>query len=318
MSSDILTKVRKTLFANRFLTAGIVLVLIDLAIGIVGRVWTPYPPGADFGISQPPSLAHLLGTDEFGHDVLSEMMYDTLPTLIVGFGVGLSIALISTVIGLVSGYYGRKVSGVVIDVLTTTALTIPGVVLLVVIGAYFRTASESLGYLVIVFALAITGWAFGAKQIRSQVLGLANREYVLASKMLGEKWYRILFTQLLPPILPLTVAQFLFGTLYGILSLVTAEYWGVLAATTNNLGTMIAFIAANAAYLSNQWWWILGAILPIIILGGGLGCLNLGLDEFIDPRLKVVEPEVPLKDIELPIDQGTVVVKAEQRKVKTR
>ena len=203
-----------------------------------------------------------------------------------------------------------------VDVITTTALTIPGVVLLVVIGAYFRTASQGIGYFIIVFALAITGWAFGAKQIRSQVLGLADREFILASKMVGERSYRIIFTQLLPPILPLMIAQFLFGTLYGILSLVTAEYWGVLAATTSNLGTMIAFIAANAAYLSNQWWWILGAILPIIVLGAGLGCLNLGLDEFIDPRLRVVKVQVPLKDVAVPLDEGEVVVKAERVRTK--
>jgi len=289
-------RIRKTLFNNKFILAGIVIILVDFAIGIVGAFWTPYPVSETFGISLPPSSAHILGTDEFGHDVLSVMMASTLTSLIVGISVGALIAIISTLIGLFGGYYGGKISGVIIDILTITALTIPGVILLVIIEAYFRAASSTinitLSYIIVVIGLAITSWAFGAKQIRAQVLSISKRDYIIASRLIGEKSWRIIFNQILPSILPLTVAQFLFGVLYGILSLITAEFWGVLPTNINNLGTMLFFISSNGAYLSNQWWWILGAIIPIMVLGAGLGILNIGIDEFIDPRLKEVKPKV--------------------------
>ncbi|WP_338604713.1 ABC transporter permease [Sulfolobus tengchongensis] len=301
-------KLFKIIFGNKFIIAGLILLVIDFIIGIIGQFWTPYPLTETFAISAPPSLAHILGTDEFGQDVLSVMMKSTLPSLLVGVLSGALIAIISTLIGLLGGYYGGKISGVIIDIITTTTLTIPGVVLLVVIESYFRAGSVSinltLSYIIVIIGLAITSWAFGAKQIRAQVLSISKRDYIVASRLIGEKSWRIIFEQIFPSILPLSIAQFLFGVLYGILSLITAEYWGVLPANINNLGTMLFYIASNAAYLSNQWWWILGAIIPIIILGSGLGLINIGIDEFIDPRLKEVRPTVVPEKIIIPIEQG--------------
>ena len=157
-----------------------------------------------------------------------------------------------------------------------------------------------------VLGLAITGWAFGAAQIRSQVLSLSRRDYILASKILGEKSWRILATQVLPPILPLAFMQFLYGVLYGVLSLTTIEFWGVLPSNLFNLGTMLNLISTNASYLSNQWWWILGSIFPILILGVGLGFLNIGMDEFTDPRLKKVRPLAQMWEVEIPAGSGVM------------
>lgn len=303
-----ITTVFKPIVKNKFIFTGILLILLDIIIGIIGIMWTPYSINSSFAASQPPSWSHILGTDAYGHDVLSEMLRDTLPTLVVGFAVGALVALLSMVIGLLGGYYVGKSVGIIIDIVTITALSIPGVVLLVVISSYFRVANINIGYGTTIIALSLIGWAFGARQIRSQVISLSNREYIIASKLIGEKSYRIIFTQLLPPILPLVFAQFLFGTLYGILSLVTAEFWGVLPATSNNLGTMLALIAANAAYVSNQWWWILGAIIPIIIIGLGIGFLNIGIDEFIDPRLKEIKPPEIKRTVKIPTDEELIEV----------
>jgi peptide/nickel transport system permease protein len=298
----------KVITKNKFIAIGVALLLLDIILGIIGSIWTPYSVNASFSFSEPPSWKHLLGTDAYGHDVLSEMLHDTLPTLEVGFGVGALVALLSTIIGLLGGYYAGKTASIIIDIITITVLTIPGVILLVVISSYFRVANISVSYGITILSLSIVGWAFGARQIRSQVLSLSNREYIIASKLIGEKSYTIIFTQLLPPILPLAFAQFLFGTLYGVLSLVTAEFWGVLPATSSNLGTMLAFISTNAAYVSNQWWWILGAIIPIIILGTGIGFLNIGIDEFVDPRLREIKLPQVRRIVKIPTDNGVIEV----------
>ncbi|BBD73253.1 peptide ABC transporter permease [Sulfodiicoccus acidiphilus] len=306
-SSSMLRNVRTALSTNKYMTAGLAIVLADLVFGIIGALWTPYPPNAMFNPSQPPSLAHLLGTDGYGHDVFSEMMADTLPTLLVGFAVGLGNALIALVVGLVGGYYGEGIWGAVIDVATILALTIPGIILLVVIGAYFASAKAALGYGVVVLALSLTGWAWGAKVIRSQVLSISKEEYILASKIVGERSSRIIFGQVLPPVLPLAVGGFLFGTLYGILSLVTAEFWGVIPVSTQNLGTMLSLIASSGAYLTNQWWWILGAMLPILVLAVGIGFMNIGFDQIADPRLKE-QKTTSQEKIQVSTDEGEIEV----------
>ncbi|AOL16521.1 sugar ABC transporter permease [Sulfolobus sp. A20] len=300
------SKIKKYIFTNAFTTVGFSILIADLILGIIGHFWTPYPPTATFTPNLPPSSQHLLGTDTFGHDVFSVMLVSTLPTLLVGLGIGALTTLISTAIGILGGYYGARRTGVIIDVATILALAIPGVLILILLGAYFQSASSVIGYDVVVFALAITGWAWGAKVMRAQVLSLSNREYIIASKLIGEKSWRIMFQQILPPIVPLTMGQFLFGTLYGVLSLTTAEFWGVIPVTTENLGTMLSLIASGSAYLIGDWWWILGAILPIVVMAIGIGFLIVGLDEISDPRLRKMKFTTEKIEVPIPTDEKVV------------
>ncbi len=298
--------VKKYIFTNTFTTIGFLVLIADLVLGIIGHFWTPYSPTATFAPDLPPSLQHWLGTDTFGHDVFSVMLVSTLPTLLVGLGIGALTTLISTAIGILGGYYGARRTGVIIDVATILALATPGILILILLGAYFQSASSVIGYDVVVLALAITGWAWGAKMMRAQVLSLSNSEYIIASKLIGEKSWRIMFQQILPPVVPLTMGQFLFGTLYGVLSLITAEFWGVIPVTTENLGTMLSLIASGSAYLVGDWWWILGAILPIVVMAIGIGFLIEGLDEISDPRLRKMKFTTEKIEVPVPTDEKVV------------
>ncbi|MEB3691181.1 MAG: ABC transporter permease [Caldisphaeraceae archaeon] len=300
--------IKKTIFRNRLITVGVIIIIIDFVLGVVGQFWQPYSPAQIFVSGLPPSTSHLLGTDNYGHDVFSVMLISTLPTLLVGIGVGILTTLISSIIALLSGYYGYGRKGILIDMATILALAIPGIILLIIIGAYFASASKAFGYFGIVLTLSVTGWAWGAKTMRSQVLSLSNREYILASKLIGEKPWKIMLDQLLPPIFPLVIGQFLFGTLYGILSLATAEFFGAIPVTTQNLGTMMSLISSSSAYLIGYWWWILGAILPIIIVAIGIGMLMIGLDEITDPRLKKIRVRFREPQISIPTDEKIILL----------
>jgi ABC-type dipeptide/oligopeptide/nickel transport systems, permease components len=131
-----ISKFTKIVLANKFLRIGFVITAALLVFAVLGQFWTPYPLSSNFGISQGPTLAHPLGTDEYGEEVLSVMMASTWPTLEVGLLTGALVALLSTLIGMIAGYYASKVVGSVVDVLTILMLTVPGIILVVDIYGY--------------------------------------------------------------------------------------------------------------------------------------------------------------------------------------
>ncbi|QXJ27587.1 hypothetical protein J5U23_00454 [Saccharolobus shibatae B12] len=307
--------IKKYILYNKLIAAGFFIILAVTALGIVGQFWTPYPPFATFSPSLPPSLQHLLGTDVYGYDVFSQMLRFTLPTLLVGYAIGVITTIIAAIVSLLAGYYASKVFGTILDILLIVVLSIPGIVLLIIIGAYFESANLKVGYFTIILTLTLTGWAWGARNIRPQVMSLSNKDYIIASKLVGEKSWRIMFTQIMPPIIPLFISQFLFGTLYGILSLATAEFFGAIPVTTENLGTMLSLITSSAAYLSGNWWWILGAVLPIIILAIGIGFMMVGFDEIADPRLRKIKPSIDRIEIPIQTDEKIITIVVRKQEV---
>ncbi|WP_016730946.1 ABC transporter permease [Saccharolobus islandicus] len=300
--------IKKYILGNKLIATGFFIILADTILGIIGQFWTPYQPFSTFTPSLPPSFQHLLGTDVYGYDVFSQMLRFTLPTLLVGYAIGVITTIIAAIVSLLAGYYASKVVGTILDILLIVVLSIPGIVLLIVIGAYFESANLKVGYFTIILTLTLTGWAWGARNIRPQVMSLSNKDYIIASKLIGEKSWRIMFTQIMPPIIPLLVSQFLFGTLYGILSLATAEFFGAIPVTTENLGTMLSLIVSSAAYLSGNWWWILGAILPIIILAIGIGFMMVGFDEIADPRLRKIKFSIDKIEIPIQTDEKVITI----------
>ena len=135
-----------------------------------------------FSPGLPPSMAHLLGTTAYGQDVFSQLVWGARASLIVALAVGALSTILSVLVGVSAAYLGGIWDGVlslVIDVL----LVVPAFPLIVVIAAY--TNGANLWMLIAV--LVVTGWSFGARQLRSQMLSLKRREFLEAAKARGER-----------------------------------------------------------------------------------------------------------------------------------
>jgi peptide/nickel transport system permease protein len=169
--------------------------------------------------------------------------------------------------------------------LSNVFLAIPGLPLLIVIDAYLPVSGRSNEY-IIGLIISLTGWAWGARVLRAQTLSLRNRDFVEASRIIGESRIRIMVSEIAPNLLPVLASSLLFTILYAIGAYVTLAYLGLTSTAVWNWGTIMFWAQSNNAPLAGQWYWFMPPGICIALVGTGLALLNFSIDEFINPRLR--------------------------------
>lgn len=262
------------LYHNRKSFAGSVILLGLVAIGILGRIYTPHSPFlpayADY---LPPSGAHLLGTNYEGQDVFSQFLYGTGTSLMVGFAVGALSSIIGLAVGVVAGYYGKITDSLLmrfVDVL----LVIPAFPLLIVLSSYFPPTLEST-----IVILAILGWPIMSRVIRSQTLALRQKQFVMSSRLSGMSNARIIGRDILPFLIPIIIVNSIFIVIGAVVAQAGLAFFGLGDISSVNWGTMLYWFQAENGILSNAWWWLLPPGIGIMLLGIGGNLFNNGLSE---------------------------------------
>lgn len=265
--------------------AGLVILGIFVLLMVIGPYIAPYNPSAtSFVPNQAPSVAHWLGTTSLGQDILSQLLDGARATMVVGLVAGLIATALSVIIGVTAGYLGGTADDG-LSLVSNVFLAIPGLPLLIVIDSYLPNADRS-NSLLIGAVIALTGWAWGARVLRALTMSLRNRDFIEASRIVGEGRLRIIISEVVPNVLPVLASSFLFTMLYSIGIFVALAYIGVTSTAVWNWGTMLYWAQANNAPLVGQWYWFVPPGLCIAIVGTGLALVNFGIDEFIDPRLR--------------------------------
>ncbi|MCK9795833.1 ABC transporter permease [Isoptericola sp. 4D.3] len=266
-----------------WLAVGLVLVGAITLFGIFG----PYLVGdprqiRDIGLT-PPSGDFLLGTTQTGQDVLAQLAYATRGSLQIGILVGVLATALSAFFGIYGAYRGGFADEA-FSLLSNVFLVIPGLPLVIVISGF--VPRESRGLWTIAVVLAVTSWAASARVLRAQTLSVRNRDYVAASKVSGEKPWRVIVVEILPNLLPVIASQFVFAVIAAILGEAGLSFIGLGASNSATLGTML-FYAQNGFALSlGAWWWFVPPGLVIALFGMGLSLINFSIDEIINPKLK--------------------------------
>jgi len=197
---------------NRKAGVGLFIILVFIIVAIIGPFVAPYNP-TQFGVGgsqEHPSSAHLLGTTQLGQDIFSQVLVGTRGSLEVGFATGFLTTLLAVIVGLTAGYLGGWVDDT-LSIVTNVFLTLPFIPIMIVVASY-AAAFNVKGPLVLVGVLTLTGWAWGARVKRSQVLTLRNKDFVMAAKVAGESWIHIVFFEIVPNMMSLIAASFLFST----------------------------------------------------------------------------------------------------------
>lgn len=265
---------------------GLLLLLAFVLIALLAPAIAPYSPkDTSFIPFDPGSAEHRLGTTALGEDVLSQLIWGTRLSLLVGLVAGAIATLVSVVMGLVSGYAGGWVDEV-LSTITNIFLVIPGLPLLIIIAAYVNVE----GVLPIIFVIAFTGWAWGARVLRAQTLSLRNRDFVQAAKVVGEGGGRIVFAEILPNMLSLIAANFFGAALFAVLSEAGLEFLGLGDVGIVTWGTMLYWAQTNQAFLLNQWAWMIAPGICIALLGTSFALLNFAIDEIANPKLRAPKP----------------------------
>ncbi|WP_338598948.1 ABC transporter permease [Sulfolobus tengchongensis] len=295
---------------QRVARVGFYILLAIIIFSLIGVFYTPYNPNyTGFPRDLPPSPQHLLGTDDYGHDVFSQLLVGGFPVIGVGFAVGLIGTFISILVGITAGLYAETMIDRVLSAITQIFLIIPGILIIELIGAYLGAVQFKLGYLTILFALSSTGWAWGSRVLRSLVLALRRREYILSSELIGESKLSTIFRQIIPNNLPFIASNFFFTAIYGITGFTFIYYFGLGSLTQVNWGTMLYWSLGGEAYLRGLWWWYIPPGLMIGLVAFSFALINIGIDRVANPRLRVWDVKKYMKQLEKAKEKNEVVVK---------
>jgi peptide/nickel transport system permease protein len=250
-------------------------------LAVFGSAIAPYDAGERAG--RPflePSADHLLGTDDVGHDILSELIGGARVSLLIG----LAAAAISIVGGGLLGAFSGYRRGVIDAALMRTvdfALVVPAIPLIIVLASYLERGMRSQ-----ILVVAVLLWAEPARIVRSQVLSVRERTHVLAARTFGAKGPYLLRRHVVPAVTPLLVAQFVRVVSIAILFEVALSFVGLGDPVRRSWGSMIQFATDRGAFLTGAWkWWILPPGLCVALVVCSFAFIGLGIEERVDRRL---------------------------------
>ncbi len=226
-----------------------------------------------------------LGTDNFGRDVLKELVSATGTSILIGLLAGAVATLIGLTLGLLSGYLGGIVDDLIMF-LTNVFTVIPGFVLLILIS--YSIGQEQRGASVVAIVIGLTSWTWTCRSVRSQVISLRNRDHVNLSKLSGHSLVRIILQDILPYIASYVVMAFILQVSSGILSEAQLSLLGLgpKTTTTPTLGLMMNWAMLYSAHTNGSWWAYFPVILTITLISFSLNLMNTGLDQVFNPTLR--------------------------------
>lgn len=272
---------------NRKAAVGMVIVGVFILVAVIGPFVAPYNP-TQMGVGgsqEHPSTAHWLGTTQVGQDIFSQVLIGTRGSLEVGFATGFCTTLIAVIVGLTAGYLGGWVDDV-LSIIVNVFLTLPFIPIMIVVASY-AAAFNVKGPLILVGVLTLTGWAWGARVKRSQVLTLRNKDFVMAARVAGESWVHIVFFEIVPNMMSLIAASFLFSTIFAILGEASLEFIGLGDPNSVTWGVILNQAETNSALLQGAWFWFLPPGLCIGVFSCGLALINYAIDEVTNPKLRI-------------------------------
>jgi len=255
-------------------------ILVLVAVALLAPLISPYDPAQQSwaAVRKPPSAAHWFGTDEVGRDILARVIYGARASLSAGVISVLIAFAIGVPLGLVAGYWGGLVDGL-ISRFTDAMLACPFLILAIALAAFL---GPSLGNAMI--AIGVTAMPIFVRLTRGQVLSVKAEDYVEAARAVGNPHWRIAFRHILPNVLPQLLVQATLTIAAAIIAEASLSFLGLgQQPPAPSWGSML-----NAAqrFLSNAPWMAVWPGLTIFITVLSFNLLGDGLRDALDPRSK--------------------------------
>ena len=278
-------KILRKLIENKSAIFGLIMVLGVIFCAVLAPVISPHDPilqdvekrlippvgqeGAD------PS--YLLGTDHLGRDIVSRLIYGARISIVVSVSAVALSAVLGTLIGLLSGFYGGKVDNIFMRI-ADVQLAFPFILLAIAIIAVLGPDLQN-----IIITMAITGWVIYARVVRAEVLSLREKEFITSVKALGGSNGRIIFRHLLPNVVPPIIVIVTLEMARMIIMEAALSFLGLgIQPPTPTWGGMLA---DGRVYLVTSWWLATFPGLVIMLVVLGINLLGNWLRDMLDPRL---------------------------------
>jgi peptide/nickel transport system permease protein len=226
-----------------------------------------------------------LGTENFGRDVLKELVKATGVSLLIGLVAGMIATMIGLTLGLLSGYIGGMTDDIIMFI-TNLFTVIPSFVLLILIS--FSIGQDKRGAVTIAVVIGLTGWVWTTRAVRAQVISLRNRDHVNLSKLSGHSIPHIIVSDILPYIASYVVMALILQISSGILTEAGLSIIGLGPRTTKTptLGLMMNWAMIYQAEILGKWWAYFPVLVVIALIAFSLNLMNTGLDQVFNPALR--------------------------------
>lgn len=283
------TKGAGSLWLNGKLIAGVSILLAVLLFGLLGPlVWDiELAFTASSPLNLPPvwaeggSVAHPLGTESNGRDMLAQLIVGVPSSLKVGF-VAASIGMgVGVLLGSLAGYLGGWVDHV-IRTITDSVIAIPSMMVLISLASFIKMTDTTSMALI----LALFAWPAPTRIVRSQVLSLRERGYVRIAVLSNVSVVEIIFVEMGPNMLPWLAASLTGGVSGAILGATGLEALGIGPTRVPSLGVIINYALRSSALVRGMVWWWLPPIIMLVMIFSGFYLMTVGLDEIANPRLQ--------------------------------
>jgi peptide/nickel transport system permease protein len=270
---------------NRKALTGLIILLIFTVFALVPEAFTPVrdPNKLAFPPALPPSGDHPLGTTALGQDIWAQLVYGTRQSLVIAIVAGLFATVLSVLVGVSAAHLGG-VADDVLSMITNIFLILPTFPLIIILATYAGKGTLT----VILVVLVLTGWSYGANQLRAQAMSLRNRDFLESARVRGERNSYIIFAEVLPTMTSLIVANFLGAALYSVLTAAGLQFLGLGDPNSISWGTMLYWAQNQQALQSGMPLWSIAPGLCVALLGVSFALLNYAFDEIGNPALRPV------------------------------
>jgi peptide/nickel transport system permease protein len=274
--------VRHVMLGQKVALVGAIVLLFFIVIAVIGPWIEPYSTTTQVGkVYAPPTGKHVLGLDDGGIDMLSEVIQGARVSMIVGFAGAAVAMLIGGGVGLLSGYFGGK-TDIALMRITDYFLVIPDVPLMIVAAAVFGRSLVN-----VILIIGVIYWTSTARLIRAQVKSVRERVYVKRARALGGCHGRLLWKHITPQVAPLLVANTVLTIAIAVFAETYIAFLGLEDPSTISWGKLIQNSLTGGAIFHKAWWAIIppGLCVTIVILAATM--MGQAMEDALNPRLRV-------------------------------
>jgi len=273
---------------NKSLTIGLLMILFILLFTVIGWFTIDHSNAYPLAVAskQAPSTEYPLGTDFFGRDMLAVMVLGTWQTAWIGLMAGGIGTLIGVILGFIAAYFGGWVDAGIKGI---SQILIPIPVFLIQIVIAGSLDKRDVTIYTMAFVVVLLAWMGPTLVMRSQVLSMKERQYVSVAKLSGVGDIGIIFSEILPNLLPFIVAQFVTQVFIAVFAAFYLAVLGLGPLREPLLGNIIWAAMNQGAFTNGWWWWPVFPTVGLAQILGSLALVNMGLDELSNPRVRRTE-----------------------------
>ncbi len=277
-------KAIRDLFKDYRFTFSFIVLMIIVVMALLS-FFSPYDPTLWHVVPRDmkPSADYLLGTDSNGQDVFWQATFAVRNSLIISLISGLVSRAIAILVGMVAGYKGGRIDRILMfvgDSLLVIPLFLIFVMLAMMVKAHMNLA-------VLGLMLALFGWAWDARLIRSMVLSLREREFTMTAILSGTGTIKLVLKEYMPFTMPLIFSTLINNMSWAIGLEITLAILGLVNLNIPTLGTMLNWALFYQSILLGRWWWILTPVILSLFVFIALYWFSVSISEYLDPRTRI-------------------------------